>query len=58
MDHLQPKPEALEQQERALDCASDMRIKASEYAQMGFKEVARFLRRQADLAMKWAAKQK
>ncbi len=40
----------------ALDIAIDNRIKAGVYAQMGFTELARFLRRNADAAERWAAK--
>ena len=42
--------------ELALDEASKMRILASQMKQLGLLEVARFLKRNADAAMKWAAK--
>lgn len=45
-----------QEREFALDEANRYRIMASEYAQMGLKELARWLRRNADQAMKWAAR--
>jgi hypothetical protein len=45
-----------EERDAALKCADEMRIKASEYRQMGFKELASWLRKNADAAMKWAAR--
>lgn len=44
-----------EQQGRALDCAATLRIKASEYRQMGFKNLGAEYLRQARLAERWAA---
>lgn len=43
------------QSERALNEADRMRIEASHAEQLGFKELARFLRKNADDAMKWAS---
>lgn len=43
------------QQDRALDLAAEMEIKASQARQMGFTETAKWLKRNADLARKWAA---
>jgi hypothetical protein len=40
----------------ALNEADRYRILASEYNQLGFKELARWLRKNADAAMKWGAK--
>lgn len=45
-----------EQRELALEEASRMRINASRLQQMGFTETARWLRKNADAAMKWAAR--
>ena len=42
-------------QDRALRESDRMRILASEYKQMGFKELAKWLRKNADAAMKWSA---
>lgn len=44
------------QREFALSKAGRMRMLASELKQMGFKETARFLAKNADAAMKWAAR--
>lgn len=44
------------QRETALDEADRMRVLASEARQLGFRELARFLIRNADAAMKWAAR--
>ena len=46
------------QADLALDCADEMAIKASEYRQMGLKELARFLSIQAKNARKWACRRK
>ena len=42
--------------EFALKEADRMRILASQYRQMGFKELARWLRKNADDAMKWVGR--
>lgn len=47
-----------EQRERALDEASRMRMLASRYRQMGVKALARFLKENADAAMKWSGLEK
>ena len=44
------------QQEKALEEAEELRQKAAEYRQMGFKELARFCNDQAKKAERWAAK--
>lgn len=44
------------QQDRALTCAAELHQKASEYRQMGFKELARFCEKQAKAAERWALK--
>lgn len=45
-----------EQREAALREADRMRILASQYKQLGFKELARFLNKNAEAALKWAAR--
>ena len=40
----------------ALEEAEELRQKAAEYRQMGFKELARFCNDQAKKAERWAAK--
>lgn len=45
-----------EQWDRALAESDRMRIEASKYRQLGFPELARFLNKQADAALKWAAR--
>ena len=47
-----------EQREFALREADRMRIMASEMKQCGFSELARFLQKNADAAMKWAARKR
>lgn len=47
----------MEQAERALTCADEMAIRASQYRQMGFPRVARWLNDQVKAARKWAAQQ-
>ena len=44
------------QQEYALSHASHLRLKASEYRQMGFKEISRFCEEQAAKAERWASR--
>ena len=44
------------QREYALKESDRMRILASQYRQMGFKELSRWLRKNADDAMKWAGR--
>ena len=44
-----------EQRELALREADRMRLLAGQYKQYGFVELAQFLRKSADAAMKWAA---
>lgn len=53
-----PDPPPRDELERAfaLRHGDELRILASRYAQMGFKHSARFLRKQADAALKWAAR--
>ena len=46
----------LEQRESALRYADEQRIYASHIAQMGFKKLAAWIRKNADAAMKWAAR--
>jgi len=46
----------LEQRERALREADRMNILASQYRQLGFKELARYLKKNAENALKWAAR--
>ena len=41
-------------EEFTLRQADDMRVEASRQEQMGFKETARFLRKNADAALRWA----
>lgn len=48
----------LGQAESALNLADQMMIQSSQYRQMGFLELARFLKLQAIAARKWAARQK
>lgn len=43
--------------EAALKESDRMRIEASQAKQLGFKELARFLNKQADAALKWASKE-
>ena len=45
-----------EQREAALDFVFEQRIKASEYRQMGCKELARWMQKNADAAFKWATR--
>ena len=45
-----------EEREWALTEADRMTILASAYKQLGFKELARWLKTQADGALKWAAR--
>lgn len=45
-----------EQRDFALRESDRYRIMASEMAQLGFKEYARWLRKNAENAMKWAAR--
>lgn len=45
-----------QQREFALDEAGRMRVLASTYSQLGLRELARFLKKNADDAMKWAAR--
>ena len=44
------------QREAALDEANRMRVMASQMKQLGFTELARFLKKNADDAMKWASR--
>ncbi len=39
----------------ALDYADEAKIKASEYKQIGFKELAKWLNKNADEARSWAS---
>jgi len=47
-----------DEQERdaTLRCADEMIIKASEYRQMGFPELAKYLKENAQAARKWAVR--
>ena len=45
-----------DQDNKALKCSDEMKIKASQYRQMGFPALARDLEKNADAALKWAAR--